>query len=264
MRDSYVPLACQPAAVYGQDRAVHVICGIGGQEDRSPFEVLGLAEASGREAGQERCAALLFLAQRARQLGSEVARSDSVDVDPERCPLVGESAGKVGDASLGRRVGRHDDPTLIGENRGGVDDLASLSLLVEVPGGGLGEIEDGAQIDLYDGFPILLAELERRSATDDTSVVDEYVEASERAYTFLDDVGGELRVDLQQIDVHGVEAVALVLDHFSGLVYGDNIQGRNVCASFGEAKGDTLAEAARRSRYQRYLAIEAEVVEDAH
>jgi hypothetical protein len=61
-----------------------------------------------------------------------------------------------------------------------------------------------------------------------------------------------------------VEAVALVLDHFSGLVYGDNIQGRYVCAGFGEAKGDTLAEAARRSRYQRYLSIEAEVVEDTH
>jgi hypothetical protein len=61
-----------------------------------------------------------------------------------------------------------------------------------------------------------------------------------------------------------MEAAALVLDHFSGLICRHYIQGRYVCAGFGEAKGDALAEAARRSRYQRYLAMEAEVVEDAH
>jgi hypothetical protein len=61
-----------------------------------------------------------------------------------------------------------------------------------------------------------------------------------------------------------VEAAVFVLDQISGLIYRHYIQGRYVCAGFGKAKGDTLAEAARRSRYQRYLAIEAEVVEDAH
>jgi hypothetical protein len=61
-----------------------------------------------------------------------------------------------------------------------------------------------------------------------------------------------------------MEVAAFVLDHFSGLIYGDDIQGCDVCTGFGEAKGDTLAEAARRSRYQRYLAIQAQVVEDAH
>src|SRR5215211_4605817 len=83
------------------------------------------------------------------------------------------------------------------EDRGRVDDLTSLSLRVEVPGGGLGEVEGGAQVDLYDGLPIFLAELERRSSADDASIVDEDVETSERAYTFLDDIGGELRVSLQ-------------------------------------------------------------------
>jgi hypothetical protein len=61
-----------------------------------------------------------------------------------------------------------------------------------------------------------------------------------------------------------MEAAAFILDQISGLIYGHYIQGRNACTGFGEAKGDTLAEAARRSRYQRYLAIEAEIVEDAH
>ena len=61
-----------------------------------------------------------------------------------------------------------------------------------------------------------------------------------------------------------MEFTVLVPDHISGPIYRHYIQGRYVCAGFGKAKGDTLAEAARRSRYQRYLAIEAEVVEDTH
>jgi hypothetical protein len=61
-----------------------------------------------------------------------------------------------------------------------------------------------------------------------------------------------------------VEAAALVPDHFSALIYGDHIQGRNICAGFGEAQGDALAEAACCSRYQGDLAVEVEIVEYAH
>jgi hypothetical protein len=61
-----------------------------------------------------------------------------------------------------------------------------------------------------------------------------------------------------------VEAAAFVLDQISGLIYGHYIQSRYICAGFGETEGHALPEAARRSRYQGDLAIEAEVVEDAH
>ena len=61
-----------------------------------------------------------------------------------------------------------------------------------------------------------------------------------------------------------MEAAAFVLDQISGLIYGHYIQGRNVCAGFGEAYCDALAEAARRSGYQGDFAVEAEVFEYAH
>jgi hypothetical protein len=54
------------------------------------------------------------------------------------------------------------------------------------------------------------------------------------------------------------------MDQISGLVYGHDIQGRYVCAGFGEAARYALPEAARRSCYQGDLAVEAEVVEYAH
>ena len=57
---------------------------------------------------------------------------------------------------------------------------------------------------------------------------------------------------------------ALVPDHISGLIYRRYIQGRYVCACFGEAAGDALSETSRCTRYQRDLAVQVEVVEDAH
>ena len=102
-----------------------------------------------------------------------------------------------------------------------------------MPGGGLGEVKGGAQVDLYDSFPIVLAELECRSPADDAGIVDEYVETAEFRDALLYDFGGELRVGLEQIDVHGVEATALVPDQISGLSYGHDIQGCYVCAGFG-------------------------------
>jgi hypothetical protein len=105
---------------------VNVIRGVGGEEDRGALEVLGLAEASSREADKQGLGPLGVFTQRARQLGGEVARGDGVDVDPQRRPLVGEGAGKVGYAGLGRRVGGYDYAAFGGEDRGGVDDLALL------------------------------------------------------------------------------------------------------------------------------------------
>jgi hypothetical protein len=61
-----------------------------------------------------------------------------------------------------------------------------------------------------------------------------------------------------------VEAAAFVLNQISGLIYRHYIQGRYVCACFGEAARDALSETSRCTRYQRDLAVQVEVVEDAH
>jgi hypothetical protein len=61
-----------------------------------------------------------------------------------------------------------------------------------------------------------------------------------------------------------VEAAAFVLNQISGLIYRHYIQGRYVCACFGEAARDALSEASRRTCYQRDLAVQVEIVEDAH
>jgi hypothetical protein len=107
-----------------------------------------------------------------------------------------------------------------------------------VPGRGLGEVEGGAQVDLYDALPIVLAKLQRRSAADYTGVVDQYVEAPERANAFFYDIGGELRVCFEQIRVHGVEAATLVPDKVSGLFQRHDVKGGDVRSGFGEARGD--------------------------
>ena len=77
-------------------------------------------------------------------------------------------------------------------------------------------------------------------------------------------IGGEPRVGFEKVHFHGVELAALVPDEVSGLVHRFDVERGHVCAGFGEARGDALPEAAGRTRYQGDLAVEAEVVEDAH
>jgi hypothetical protein len=133
-----------------------------------------------------------------------------------------------------------------------------------VPGGGLGEVEGGAEVDLYDALPIFFSELDGRSPTDDASVVDQNVEPPERVHALLDDIGGEPGVYFEKIHVHGVETAALVLHQIPGLIYWCNVQAGHVGAGFGETYGDALSEAARRPRYEGDPVIKTKVVENAH
>ena len=63
-------------------------------------------------------------------------------------------------------------------------------------------------------------------------------------------------------DVYPSRPIHLIVPYSTG--GNADIQGRYVCAGFGEAARYALPEAARRSCYQGDLAVEAEVVEYAH
>src|SRR5215213_2600911 len=168
-------LSSHPAAVHDEDVAVDVVARRRGEEDGRAREVLRLAPAGGRDAFEYLSVARLVPLQRRRVVGAHVAGRDGVDVDAPGRPLVGERLRELRHAALRRRVGGDGQSALEGEEGGDVDDLAAPALDHVAPGQ-LREAEDGREVDLDDGRPVLLRVIYGRRAPDGARVVDENVQ----------------------------------------------------------------------------------------
>ena len=73
---------------------MHVVRGGREQEYGGVADIAGLAPAAGRDARQDRCAAVRVVAQRLGVVGDDIARRDGVDVDALGRPLAGEQPGE--------------------------------------------------------------------------------------------------------------------------------------------------------------------------
>ena len=152
-----------------------------------------------------------------------------------------------------RRIGGDADAALEAEQRGDVDDAGGGAA---VEGGfreGLGQQEDGLEVDVHHVVPIGLGIIHAVGAADDAGVVDEDVERAERG-----DLGGDVRGG-GKVHEDGLSGAARGLDLRDGLVTGAATGGEDMGAGLGQTHGDGLTDAGVGTGDEGALAVDAKV-----
>ena len=105
---------------------------------------------------------------------------DADNADPAAAELQRAAARQHVDAGLRRTVGRLPFARLASVHRRDVDDDAGASLLEHLPGAVLHAVEDAAERDGLDGFPLLVGQLGQRRNGAEARVVHHDVQRPER------------------------------------------------------------------------------------
>jgi len=149
-------LPSHPPSIHNHRMPAHIRTRLTRQEHRRAPEVLGRAPPPGRDPLADAGQPLRVAQQRRVHVRLDVAGRDGVDRDPPGRPLVGEALGQLRHGALGRRVRRHGEAALEGEQRGEVDDAALAARhgrdgqVEHVRAGVAAEAEDGVEVDLDD------------------------------------------------------------------------------------------------------------------
>ncbi len=168
--------------------------------------------------------------------------------------------GQARQAALARRVGRHADSALEGQQAGDVDHLAGhavhRTLLQRLLGEGLGQEEDDLQVGVHHRVPIGLGELDAVGAADDAGVVDQDVDLAEGGDGLVDHAldrfdRAEVGLDRQELATRGFD---------QGLGFGRRAAagGGDVGAGLGQRHGHGLSKTGVGAGDEGDLAFETE------
>ena len=258
-RTRAIPGAAAPRSLGTPDRlagvdehrgARHQACLLVRREKHDgPHQVFGHTDLLERNASETALPEVVPSDVRPVQVGLDESRRDGVDPDLVGCQLQGHLFGEHFDSRLGHAVvGQVGRRHLLSGGRH-VDDSAMRPVLDHSTRYRLAHEEVALQVDVQNGVPLLLADVEERGPLQDSGVVDEEVDTAQELVGLADearDVGGGVRGAL-----HGDGTAPHLLDLTHGAVgvfaAAPEVDG-HIGALPGQPERDTAADATRSAR----------------
>ena len=243
---------------------MHVAGCLGGEEGGRAFEIVGVPPTARRNAVQDGLAADGIGTQRRGVVRGNVAGGDGVNIDPARGPLVRQSLRELPYPAFARRVARHRDAALEGEQRRGEDNFPAsprdhfFSDLAA-------EDERGAEVGLNHTVPEVVRVLDRGLSLDGSSVVDQDVDHGKVVFDFGDEPIQGLPVG--EVGPVSTEAAPCAFHCVLHLAAGWAERGADaddIGPGFGEARGDSETDTAAASGDQSRFAGQRKKIQSFH
>src|SRR5580698_1001510 len=228
-------------AVYRQCRPGNVTGFFRGEEGDAAGDLIGHAEPSDRDAGDD----LLqdVLRHRRNHLGVDIAGRDGVDRDALLGVFLRQRLGEADHAGLGGRIVGLANLALLAVDRRDVDDAAEVALahaLDDVAG----HVEDRGEVDADDLAPLLLGHAVQHRIAGDAGVVDQGVDGPE---LLLDPLHRRRAVgEGRDVALHRHHAQLIGATLGRDLVAG--VAGGHLVARGAEPGADRPSDAARSAR----------------
>ena len=239
---------------------MHVVGGIGGQEDAQAPNLFGHTPTAAGDAIENLLAAHRVIFERIAHGGFEVSRGDAVHIDTPAAPGDRQRLGQSGDAMLRGGVSRDVQAPLEAHHRADVDDFPPAARQ-HVSGRLLRQIECRVQVHFHQFPPLILRVLFGWKAGPAPRVIDEDLEGTEFPHDPVDQAGpvfgaGHVGPAAEVLPTESLHPFAQ-----RGIIAASG-DARDVGSRFGQSPGHGQSQAPTGSRHQGDPPIQFEKIQN--